>query len=241
MQLFPKNYKPGNYDVLCGRGTQPFIHIGNRRFRITIAMNLDKYLRLRTTVQRTARVGEILQSLREAGSHFLKRDTQTGLWFDIGDKAAHKKVGHALRDAEAERRRISLSKAFRNHHYNNNKNNNRKIPETEDHGRFLNLVDTLLTKRPEDDRSPKVVQVPQIQARIPKVQIQTPQNSPKVCSKSDSDSEVEVIEVRTPPRKLMDTCTQMRKRNFAVSCQRRPFLGRGPLKKRAPRAELVRM
>ncbi len=34
---------PSNYDVLCGTGQSFFHHIGNRRFRIMIEMNIDRY------------------------------------------------------------------------------------------------------------------------------------------------------------------------------------------------------
>ena len=34
---------PSNYDVLCGAGQSFFHHIGNRRFRIMIEMNIDRY------------------------------------------------------------------------------------------------------------------------------------------------------------------------------------------------------
>ncbi len=40
----PKPYVvPSNYDVLCGRGQSFFHHVGNRRFRIMIEMNINRY------------------------------------------------------------------------------------------------------------------------------------------------------------------------------------------------------
>jgi len=34
---------PSNYDVLCGRGQSFFHHVGNRRFRVMIEMNTERY------------------------------------------------------------------------------------------------------------------------------------------------------------------------------------------------------
>mmetsp|Transcript_625 Transcript_625/g.1469 ORF Transcript_625/g.1469 Transcript_625/m.1469 type:complete len:292 (-) Transcript_625:520-1395(-) len=256
VDLLAEDYKPGNYDVLCGRGTQSFIHIGNRRFRITIAMNLDRYLRFRTRVERTSRVEEILKSVRAAGGRFLKRDKITGMWFDIGDKAAHKKVGHALRDAQTERHRISFSKACRNHP--SNKNNNNQISGIDDHGGFLRLVDTLLTPR----RPECLSHVAQGTLKLSRTNASSIHPSslvgivgaadglpaPKRVRFSPQVSEYpsNVVETRMDSkpcgsirtRNVVD-CTKTKERAFAaVACRHRSL---GPLKKRALRIGLVEM
>lgn len=124
---------PGCYDVLCGRGNTQMNHVGNRRFRITIAMNLDKYLSLETRIQKSNHVMSIVATIRQSGGRFLKKDTTASAcspstpagnnnrkksfcWKEIGDKLAREKVGHALRDAEAERSRRLLSKKGQRHH-----------------------------------------------------------------------------------------------------------------------------
>lgn len=102
--FFPleRNYQINKYDIMCGRGKRALNNIGNRRFRITCGMHLEKYLNSKTRAEKTARVTQIIEIVRSNGGHFVKQDTATKQWFDIGDIRAADKVGHALRDADKE-------------------------------------------------------------------------------------------------------------------------------------------
>lgn len=103
-QLFPKDFKPSSKDVICGRGKGTFAHTGNRRFRVIIAMNLEKYVLATSKSEKTYIVASIVKQIKEASPNggFLKKDSSTGQWMKMDDHLAKDKVGHALRDAATE-------------------------------------------------------------------------------------------------------------------------------------------
>lgn len=95
----------GAYDILCVRGKFSLAHVGNRRFRVLIAMHIDKYLALKNRAGKSAYVIKIVEQIRARGGRFLRKNLRSDYWEDIGDKLARKKVGHALRDAHNDRLR----------------------------------------------------------------------------------------------------------------------------------------
>jgi hypothetical protein len=90
----PSSFVP--YDVLCGRSTIAQSSVGNRRFRITVALVLPRYLSAPTRVGRTAAIESVVASIQESGGRFLRR--QNSRWIELDDKQAREKVGHALRE-----------------------------------------------------------------------------------------------------------------------------------------------
>jgi hypothetical protein len=87
----------GPYDVLCGRCCEAYHNIGNRRFRVTIEINLDGYQAIPTRQGRSFFIGSLESTLRhDIGARFLKKEGS--IYVEIGEKEARKKVGHALRD-----------------------------------------------------------------------------------------------------------------------------------------------
>mmetsp|Transcript_177 Transcript_177/g.432 ORF Transcript_177/g.432 Transcript_177/m.432 type:complete len:189 (+) Transcript_177:50-616(+) len=96
-QALPKDFSPSETDIVCGRGKQCYNHVGNKRFRVVIAKNLDRYLAAKTKIDKGIVVDSIVEKIRETGS-FVKQDPKTKLWHEIGDQLAREKVSHALRD-----------------------------------------------------------------------------------------------------------------------------------------------
>jgi hypothetical protein len=101
--LFSESFVPDAKDVITGRGRgkKTFHHVGNRRFRVIIAMNLKKYVNAKTKSDKSLLVTSIVRQVREgspSGAGFLKMDT-TGRWMSLDEDQAREKVGHALRDA----------------------------------------------------------------------------------------------------------------------------------------------
>eukprot|EP00541_Cyclophora_tenuis_P008857 CAMPEP_0116553616 /NCGR_PEP_ID=MMETSP0397-20121206/7146_1 /TAXON_ID=216820 /ORGANISM="Cyclophora tenuis, Strain ECT3854" /LENGTH=219 /DNA_ID=CAMNT_0004078707 /DNA_START=17 /DNA_END=676 /DNA_ORIENTATION=- len=95
----PPGFEPDKYDVICGlRGKQALQHVGNRRFRVTIAMNAEKYVKAPTKLDKSLIVIEVVDAIRNGGGNFVKKDRKTKQWVEIGDQLAREKVGHALRD-----------------------------------------------------------------------------------------------------------------------------------------------
>merc|ERR1712232_170184 len=92
-------------DVLCGRGGVANQHVGNIAWRMMVAENQHAYLilsRREKTKMSTRIVNEIRN--QDPPGRFLKRNADTGLWFDIGDKEARKKTSQALREGAPDRR-----------------------------------------------------------------------------------------------------------------------------------------
>jgi hypothetical protein len=84
------------YDVLCGRSAFALNNVGNRRFRVTVSMALNKYLTTPTRTGKTKVIDSIVDTVRRSGGRFLK--WRHARWVELDMKQAREKVGHALRD-----------------------------------------------------------------------------------------------------------------------------------------------
>jgi hypothetical protein len=97
------------YDVLCGRSSHCFNNVGNRRFRITIEINLARYMAATTRAEKSRVIEQVLVLLRhEIGVRFLKpqanmRHGGGGGFIELDETRAREKVGHALRDLSVQR------------------------------------------------------------------------------------------------------------------------------------------
>lgn len=76
--------------------------------------NLDTYAKATTKHERSMVVTVIVDAVRECRTSerggFVRKDVPTGRWYEVGDKTAREKVGHALRDAIKLRKRESKKK-----------------------------------------------------------------------------------------------------------------------------------
>ena len=98
----------GPYDILCGRKKDAFNNIGNRRFRITINMNLQTYENAKSRTEKSVLIASIVSFLQEeAGARFVKpapkKKCRTGYYIELNPQQAREKVGHALRDMSVAR------------------------------------------------------------------------------------------------------------------------------------------
>jgi hypothetical protein len=88
-------------DVLCGRGGRINGHTGNIQFRQICGEKRDEYfaphIKKIDKAHIAARVVEHIRSMTPPG-RFLKQDSATGHWYDIGDAKAMTKVGQAIRE-----------------------------------------------------------------------------------------------------------------------------------------------
>mmetsp|Transcript_27912 Transcript_27912/g.67913 ORF Transcript_27912/g.67913 Transcript_27912/m.67913 type:complete len:350 (+) Transcript_27912:85-1134(+) len=92
----PEDVRP--YDILCGRSKTCFNNIGNRRFRITISMNVKKYDSLTNRSERGNFIYTLAQTLKEdAGFRFVRISKKSGR-VELTDDEIRAKIGHALRD-----------------------------------------------------------------------------------------------------------------------------------------------
>ena len=118
------NFVPSDYDVICGKGTfllqicvlfyphwplsntifagkSCFNHPGNKSFRKLVGLYLDGYAEATTKLEKSAIVSSIIQTVRtqNPGGGFVKLDTPSGVWQEVGDHLAREKVGQTIRDA----------------------------------------------------------------------------------------------------------------------------------------------
>jgi hypothetical protein len=87
----------GPYDVMCGRHKSAFNNVGNRRFRVTINLNLPRYVEARPRHEKSAVIKSVVKFLQdEVGVRFLKPKGKG--FIELNDTQTRSKVGHALRD-----------------------------------------------------------------------------------------------------------------------------------------------
>ena len=84
------------YDVICGRYKESYNNIGNRRFRVTIRLSLNRYHVARTKPEKTRYFQSIIAIIQNSGGRFLKWDGQQ--FIEISNKEKNSKVGHAVRN-----------------------------------------------------------------------------------------------------------------------------------------------
>eukprot|EP00980_Cylindrotheca_fusiformis_P007027 scaffold1475_cov111-Cylindrotheca_fusiformis.AAC.6 len=96
----PRWFKPSDKDVICGWAKQNHLHAGNQRFRQLVESTAPLYVASQTKQEKTKVIASVVERVRQespSGGGFIKRDLNTGLWFEIGNDKARDKVGHAIR------------------------------------------------------------------------------------------------------------------------------------------------
>jgi len=88
----------GPYDVLCGRHRLAFNNIGNRRFRVTVSLFLDRYMEAPTRQEKSLIVLSVAGIVKSTVGRFMKWNSAKTEWVELNDKKTREKVGHALRD-----------------------------------------------------------------------------------------------------------------------------------------------
>mmetsp|Transcript_8046 Transcript_8046/g.12309 ORF Transcript_8046/g.12309 Transcript_8046/m.12309 type:complete len:280 (-) Transcript_8046:119-958(-) len=94
-----RNFHPGDYDIICGRGKSAHHHPGNKRFRLVICMFMDEYKNAPTKVDKSLVIIKIVDIIWRWGGAFVKMDKAQNKWNTIDDRLTREKVGHAIRDA----------------------------------------------------------------------------------------------------------------------------------------------
>jgi hypothetical protein len=87
--------KVGPYDILYGRTSNAYNNVGNRRFRVTIRMFLQRYQEVGTRADRKQFIFYLTRLFRnEIGFRFLKKEGDD--YHDIGEVEARKKIVSVL-------------------------------------------------------------------------------------------------------------------------------------------------
>ncbi|KAG7357373.1 hypothetical protein IV203_002061 [Nitzschia inconspicua] len=97
--FLPAWFVPTEKDVICGWARQNHRHKGNQRFRQLVEFSAPLYVAAKTKLEKTNVIQSVVEKVRRdsVGGGFIKRDFQSGLWYEIGDDKARDKVGHAIR------------------------------------------------------------------------------------------------------------------------------------------------
>lgn len=93
----------GPYDIICGRNKLAFNNIGNRRFRVTVQLTMDRYMAATTRNETSKVIKYVADIVKENGGRFLRLSPNGKHWIELDKKHIHEKVGHALRDAAPKR------------------------------------------------------------------------------------------------------------------------------------------
>jgi hypothetical protein len=98
MKPLAANFVPGPMDAICARGKVALSHSGNRRFRLSVSMNLERYSKAATKLDKSIIVSAVIDSVRQASPDggFIKKTG--GFWFEVGDHVAREKAGQSFRD-----------------------------------------------------------------------------------------------------------------------------------------------
>ena len=97
----------GPWDILCGRRRSAYHNTGNRRFRVTISLNCQRYLDAKSKQEKSEVITSILNLLKnEVGARFVKPCDDGILYVEISELEARDKIAHALRDMTAPSKNI---------------------------------------------------------------------------------------------------------------------------------------
>ncbi len=143
-QKLVDGYQPHKFDVLCGRDKESVYHIGNNRFRLFIDVRVDRYIAATSKSAKTLIVKEIIEVVRASGGRFIiseqdvdwkcSKDEDVTLlanleeeqargskmcpvYYDIGQRKAIDKTGHAIRAAVLARASNKRRKSWPNPFY----------------------------------------------------------------------------------------------------------------------------
>jgi hypothetical protein len=101
MKLLPEDFTPSEHDVLCGRGRACHMWDGNRAYRKMVVSKLGSYLAAKTKVDKGVILSDIVYAVRRKSPQggFVKQDSETGRWHEVGDFLAREKTSQYFRDA----------------------------------------------------------------------------------------------------------------------------------------------
>jgi hypothetical protein len=108
MTPLPLNFRPGPYDVLCGRGRACKDAPGNKAYRTMIMNQLHIYADAPTKLAKGQIISTIMEQIQQQCYTYHGKSKvggfvkcQHGRWYDVGDFLAREKTSQCFRDALA--------------------------------------------------------------------------------------------------------------------------------------------
>ena len=117
-------FTPGPYDVIYTKGRKAKTHTGNVRFQSILSQEYaQKYANADSKLSKSLLVSEIIDRVRHTSPNggFVKQNTKTGQWYEIGDSSAREKVSQWLRDSLSSHYKSSANSKKRRREENTNK------------------------------------------------------------------------------------------------------------------------
>lgn len=108
------------YDIICGRNNGAHNCVGNRRFRVTIMMNLKRYMDAPSREEKSYVIKSVIDLLlneQKVGARFIKK-VGNGMYVRLKERQVREKVGHAFREmiALSEKESKKAEGSLHNHH-----------------------------------------------------------------------------------------------------------------------------
>jgi hypothetical protein len=83
------DYVLNEYDVICGRGVTCYNHMGNIRLRQLVQQHVASYRKATNKYDKTLLLQSIIDQIRRItptpGGGFVKKDKNTGRYYEVGD------------------------------------------------------------------------------------------------------------------------------------------------------------
>ena len=81
--ILPVNYVACAHDVICGRGSACFHHVGNVRFRSLVMSHLDSYEESPSKFCKTRIICEVINTVHQQGGIFVKLDLENRRYYEV--------------------------------------------------------------------------------------------------------------------------------------------------------------
>ncbi len=94
----PDAFAPGQFSVLCGRGSKCTKSAGNQNLKGLVLGYLKAYSEAINKVQKTSIVSAIIQSVKEQAPDGAFIKYEDGAWWEVDDAFAREKIGCLFRD-----------------------------------------------------------------------------------------------------------------------------------------------
>ena len=98
-KLLPENFEPSSYSVIIGKGKMPANATGNRRLRVLVNMQIEKYQNAQFKRDKTLIVTNVMRTVQAAcpdGGAFVKFDGER--WWECPDSISREKIACMFRD-----------------------------------------------------------------------------------------------------------------------------------------------
>jgi hypothetical protein len=102
IEWLPASFVPGKKDVIVGRGKVCYKHSGNQRLARIVTSVLQAYSSAGSTKKaKSELIKNIVVQIRESSPEvgFVKYDSGSSKWYEVGDRIAREKVSQTFRDA----------------------------------------------------------------------------------------------------------------------------------------------